>query len=117
MKLHSRIFLALLSLSFAPAAAFAITFTVSRTADSGAGSLRAAINNANAQPNISAEQPDVIAFNIPGAGVHRIAPLTDLPAITDPVVIDGYTQPGTSPNTQATADDAVLLIELNGGKT
>ena len=30
------------------------------------------------------------------------------------VTIDGYTQPGASPNTQLTSDDAVLLIELNG---
>lgn len=98
------------------ASVFADTFTVTNTANSGAGSLRAAITNANAHPNISAEHPDVIAFNIAGAGVHRIAPTTYLPAIIDPVVIDGYTQPGASPNTQAKADDAVLLIELNGDK-
>ena len=34
--------------------------------------------------------------------------------ITDPVVIDGYTQPGSSPNTLANGDNAVLLIELDG---
>src|SRR5262249_35843790 len=38
-----------------------------------------------------------------------------LPTITDPVVIDGYTQPGSSPNTLPDGDDAVLLIELNRG--
>ena len=37
-----------------------------------------------------------------------------LPTITSPVVIDGYTQPGASPNTLAEGNNAVLLIELNG---
>ena len=37
-----------------------------------------------------------------------------MPPITDAVTIDGYTQPGASPNTQLTSDDAVLLIEING---
>ena len=43
-----------------------------------------------------------------------ISPLSALPTITDPVIIDGYTQPGASPNTLADGDNAVLLIELNG---
>jgi hypothetical protein len=30
------------------------------------------------------------------------------------VVIDGYTQPGATPNTLAIGDNAVLLIELKG---
>jgi hypothetical protein len=34
--------------------------------------------------------------------------------VIDPVVIDGYTQPGSSPNTQTFTDDAVLLVELSG---
>src|SRR5262249_34685315 len=37
-----------------------------------------------------------------------------LPAITDPVIIDGYTQPGASQNTLAAGDNAVLLIQLDG---
>src|SRR5207248_1259279 len=37
---------------------------------------------------------DTITFNIPGSSVHTIQPLTALPAITDPVIIDGQTQPG-----------------------
>jgi CSLREA domain-containing protein len=71
--------------------------------------LRAAIQRANA---ISGA--DTIDFNIPGVGVHTITPATALPTITDPVTIDGYSQPGASLNTQATGDDAVLLIELAG---
>ena len=57
---------------------------------------------------------DTITFNIPGAGVRTIIPLTVLPTITDPVVIDGYTQPGSSANTMAIGDNSVHLIELNG---
>ena len=55
-----------------------------------------------------------IAFNIAGTGVHTIAPTSALPDITDPVIIDGYTQPGSSPNTLAVGNDAVLLIEIDG---
>ena len=87
----------------------AATFTVTNTNDSGAGSLRQAILDANA--NLGADQ---ISFNIPGVGVHTIAPMTPLPVITDPVVIDGYTQPGASANTQTSGDNALLLIELTG---
>ncbi|HEX8073006.1 MAG TPA: LamG-like jellyroll fold domain-containing protein [Pyrinomonadaceae bacterium] len=83
--------------------------TVSNTNDSGAGSLRQAILDANASPGT-----DTIAFNIPGSGVRTINPSTALPDITDPVVIDGYTQPGASANTLATGSNAVLLIALDG---
>src|SRR5208337_5562004 len=34
--------------------------------------------------------------------------------ITDPVIVDGYAQPGASPNTLAVGNNAVLLVELNG---
>ena len=86
------------------------TYTVLNTNDSGEGSLRQAILDANA--NIS--RRDTIAFEIPGAGVHTIRPLSPLPSITDPVLIDGYTQPGSLPNTAATGHNGVLLIELDG---
>ena len=86
------------------------TFTVTNTNDSGAGSLRQAITSANASTGTT----DTIAFNIAGAGVKTIAPTSALPDITDPVIIDGYTQPGASANTLAVGNNAVLLIELNG---
>src|SRR5437868_13871831 len=92
------------------------TFTVINTADSGAGSLRQAILDANATPNVGGV-PDQINFNIPGAGVQKITPLAPgLPIITDPVVIDGYTQPGASKDTNgpSQADNAVLQIEIDG---
>ena len=46
--------------------------------------------------------------------MHIISPLIGLPPITDPVVIDGYTQPGSSPNTVLDGDSATLLIVLDG---
>ena len=88
-------------------------FSVINTDDSGAGSLRQAILDANAAPN-SGASPDEIHFNITAEGVQTISPLTALPALTEAVVIDGYTQRGSSPNTLAVGDNAVILIELNG---
>lgn len=57
---------------------------------------------------------DTISFNIPGTGLHTITPLSVLPTITDLLVIDGYTQPGSSPNTLAVGDNSLHRIELNG---
>ena len=94
---------------FAAAIARGNTYTVTNTDDSGAGSLRQAILDANANPGA-----DTIAFNIPASGVQTIMPASDLPQITDKVTIDGYTQPGTSVNTDPVATNAVLLIELDG---
>ncbi|HSS18814.1 MAG TPA: Calx-beta domain-containing protein [Pyrinomonadaceae bacterium] len=106
------------------ALAAATTFTVNVTGDgqdanpgdgicqtnvAGNCSLRAAIGEANANSG-----KDTINFNIPGAGVHTISPNTPLPAITQGVIIDGYSQPGASPNTLPSSDNAVLLIELSG---
>ena len=67
------------------------TFTVTTTADSGAGSLRQAVIDANA-----AAGPHSIAFNIAGSGTHSIALTTDLPSVSVPagITIDGTTQPG-----------------------
>lgn len=86
-----------------------MTFTVTVTDDAGSGSLREAIISANANPG-----PDMIAFDIAGAGVRVISPASPLPPITGPVTIDGYTQTGSSRNTLPDADNAVVLIELNG---
>jgi hypothetical protein len=77
----------ILGLYFAPGA-YAATFTVINTNDSGAGSLRQAILNANGLAG-----PDNIAFSI-GTGVQTISPTSPLPVITDSVIIDGTTQPG-----------------------
>jgi CSLREA domain-containing protein len=110
--------------SLAPAA---VTFTVNTTSDDadaapGDGvcqtaasvcSLRAAIEESNRHTGA-----DGIAFNIPGSGVHTINLASALPTITDetgPLEIDGYTQPGSSPNTDALASNAVINIAIVGG--
>ena len=89
----------------------AATFTVTTTADSGPGSLRQTILDANGNPGA-----DTIAFAIPATGAQTIDVSSEL-TITDPVTIDGYTQPGSSPNTDPQADNAVLLIDLQGAGT
>ena len=103
----------------------AATITVTGTGDAivvdGQVTLREAITSANNNANVNGDVvavgaygTDTINFNIPGSGVHTITPSSALPAITDPVTIDGFTQPGSMANTQTVGDDAVLLIELNG---
>ena len=86
-------------------------FPVTNTNDSGAGSLRQAITDADA-----AGDGSVITFQIPGTGVQTIAPLTDLPPVTAAITIDGTTQPGAQANTNPIdqADNGVILIELSG---
>jgi titin len=76
------------------------TYQVTNTNDSGAGSLRQAIFDANASLGA-----DTITFNIPGSGVKTISPIFPLPAITDPVTLDGTTQSGYA---------GTPLVELNG---
>ncbi|MBI3465154.1 MAG: right-handed parallel beta-helix repeat-containing protein, partial [Planctomycetes bacterium] len=51
-------------------------------------SLREAIEAANGNPG-----EDRVTFNIPGEGVPTIPPSSQLPIITEPVIIDGTTQP------------------------
>ena len=89
------------------------TFVVTNTLDSGASSLRQAMLNANATAN-GAGGADLIVFNILGSGPHSIAPIGALPTITEAVIVDGYSEPGASPNTLAAGNDAVLMIELDG---
>ncbi len=95
-----------LLLVLSAALARAATFTVNSTADTDDGvcnaancTLREAINAANANPGT-----DTIRFQI-GTGAKTIALLSALPAILDPAVIDGTTQPGFS---------GTPIIELNG---
>ncbi len=64
-------------------------YSVTNTNDSGAGSLRQAILNANANPGA-----DTIDFSIAGVGVQIIALASDLPAITESVALDATTQAG-----------------------
>lgn len=102
------------------------------TPSNGSVSLREAIASINAQntsgdADIAAQNPgvfganDTIRFSIAGTGVQTIrvgvdpsAFHTPLPPITVPLMIDGYTQPGASPNTLANGDNAILRIVLDG---
>ncbi len=54
----------------------------------GVCTLRAALQEANAQPGLN-----VIVFDIPGGGPHTIQPASALPTIGDPVLIDGSSEP------------------------
>lgn len=111
------------------ASATATTITVNSTADNEANdglcTLREAITAANANSpsgamagecaaGQAAPTADTIAFAIAGAGVHTISPTAAMPQITQIVTIDGYTQATAHPNTLATGNDAVLLIEIDG---
>ena len=84
-------------------------FVVTSTGDSGAGSLRQAMLDANAGSSLS-----TITFNISGSGPFTIQPATPLPTLTQPVTIDGFTQPGSSPNTAAIGTNAVMQIVVRG---
>lgn len=99
----------LIGLRLCAACASAAVFTVTSTNDAGPGSLREAIEMANTNPG-----PDTIAFDLPGAGVRTIVLSSALPEISDPVVIDGYTQPGAAPNTLSNGFNATLLVQIEG---
>ena len=88
----------------------AATLTVTSTADSGAGSLRAAIITANTNP-----ANKKIVFNIAGNCPRNINLLTALPALTQPVGIEGYTQPGSEPNAASIGFDGTVCVFLLGG--
>ena len=87
----------------------AATFVVTNASDTGPGSFRQALLDANATPGAN-----LINFNLPGSGVHTLAPFTPLPLITNPITIDGYSQPGSSPNSLVNSNNAVLTIRLDG---
>ena len=87
-------------------------FTVINNSDCSAtncGSLRDAITQSNTNGNIS-----TINFAIPntvGSGCpHVIALGTMLPPITSPIIINGYTQPGSAQNQDQDAFAATLCV-------
>jgi uncharacterized repeat protein (TIGR01451 family) len=85
---------------------------VVNTNDTGAGSLRQAISDANTG---ACPSPCTITFNIPGpvpaGGFFGINPLTALPSIVAPnVTIDGGTQTAFSGDTNANGPE----IQING---
>lgn len=89
----------------------AATLVVTNTADSGLGSLRQAILDANQSPNFNR-----IHFAIGSTCGPRVINLaSNLPAILFPVKIDGYTQPGASRNTQLSGSNGQICIILQQG--
>jgi hypothetical protein len=86
----------------------AATFTVTTTANEGPGSIRDAFNKVNSN------LVDFIFFSIPPFdGTAKVILITNaLPAITNRVSIDGYSQDDASLNTSTNGNNAVLRIEL-----
>jgi parallel beta-helix repeat protein len=79
------------------------TIQVTNTADSGLGSFRQAILTSYTNPG-----PNTIVFQISGTPPFTIIPLSALPALTAPVVIDATTQPGFA---------GKPVVELDGAST
>ena len=106
------------------AATIVVTSVSDTVAVDGSVTLREAITSINNGANVNADvvaagaygTNDTIQFNIPGPGVRTIdVSVQSLPPVTVPVVIDGYSQPLSSANTNGPAQgtNAVPLIELN----
>lgn len=91
----------------------ATVFSVTTTADAllaPVGSLRAAIEAANADPNV----PHVIKFAIPGREPHIIAPQAPYIITQERVTIDGYSQKGARRNCLSLGDNASIRIIIDG---
>ncbi len=73
--------------------------------------LRDAMTYANAHSGTT------IAFDISGSGVQTLQPATPYPTIVAMVTIDGYTQPGSSANTNGPGlgDNSTHRIEIDAG--
>jgi parallel beta-helix repeat protein len=87
----------------------ATVLNVTSSADSGAGTLRQALIDANAAANAN-----TINFNIGGACPRTITLASLLPDIVHAVAIKGYSQPGATPNTLEAGWNAAPCIILNG---
>ena len=82
--------------------------SVTNVNNSGNGSLRDAITQANATPGLNG-----IVFNIPGSGCPKVIQLsTELPQITESLVIDGSSQPGSIANGADIGYDGVRCIAI-----
>ncbi|MEB3356530.1 MAG: lamin tail domain-containing protein [Synechococcales bacterium] len=85
---------------------------VTSVSNGGAGSLRAAIEYANANGG------GTITFAIPEGDLTEgravIALTSQLPGISEAVTIDGFSQAGASTNTLSVGNDAVIKIVIDG---
>jgi hypothetical protein len=82
---------------------------VTNTLDAGLGSLRLAILAANGMEGL-----DTIIFRIPGEGPFTIRPLSPLPFVTDPTVIDATTQPGFAGRPIVAVDGTIAGAAVDG---
>jgi uncharacterized repeat protein (TIGR01451 family) len=88
------------------------TFTVTNTNVSGPGSFSQAIIDANSNGNPTDQ--DVIEFNIGGVPPYAaIIPNSQI-EITEPVLVNGFTQPNSSPNTEEwpLPMNSILRVEI-----
>lgn len=93
-----------------PIGSTATTLTVTNSNNSGLGSLRQALLDANASSNLN-----TIEFAIGSTcGPHIINLSATLPDITGPVHINGYSQPGAVKNSSEIGSNASVCIVLNG---
>nr|MBP9738764.1 HAMP domain-containing histidine kinase [Candidatus Saccharibacteria bacterium] len=83
---------ALVSFVFHSQSSFAASFLVTNTNDSGVGSLRQAVIDANADGGA----PHIIEFNISGSNQHIIELQSHLPSLSRQTLVDGFSQPGSS---------------------
>ncbi|GMU44728.1 MAG: CSLREA domain-containing protein [Xanthomonadales bacterium PRO6] len=96
----------------------AATFVVTSRADtagSGCGSvctLRQAITAANATSATDTINFDIDTF--PPRGDILIQPLSNLPPVTQPLTINGYSQPGSCLNDSTTVSNATVRIRIDG---
>ncbi|MBH0204115.1 MAG: DUF4347 domain-containing protein, partial [Nitrospira sp.] len=84
------------------------TYTVTNTSDSGAGSLRQAILDANANAGT-----DNIVFSIAGTGVHTINVASALPTITGTVILDATSDDSFAVNSSRPA----IILDGNNAFT
>jgi hypothetical protein len=82
--------------------------SVTTTADSGVGSLRAAITSANSGSDT------LILFDLGSSCPNTIHLQTALPPITASLTIAGYSQAGSVQNDLNIGDDAVICVILDG---
>jgi hypothetical protein len=85
---------------------------VSNPADSGGGTLRDAINQANSSGGSSQ-----IVFNLPGGNVATINLLSPLPSIVATVSLDATTQGNIQGAAAITPQATPGVVELNGGNS
>jgi hypothetical protein len=83
--------------------------TADSTGSSGPGSIRDAIETANENPG-----KDVITFDFAGPGPHVILLQEPLPEITEPVIIDGTSEPDFSPGAPSIVLDGSGMDNASG---